>query len=163
MNKKINTSTRLKEIMNKQNLKQVDILKKAKPYCQKYDVKLERNDLSQYVSGKTEPGQKKLMVLAEALNVSPSWLMGLDVPMEKELPPYPSHYYDIYDENHHLTTNKDNKVLSEKEKELAMLKDVLRKKGFLDENENLSEENFNMLIEFAKANKQFIMKDNNKE
>ncbi len=42
---------------------------------------------------------------------------------------------------------------------MEMLKNTLKKKGFLDENEELSEENFNTLIEFAKANKQFIMKD----
>lgn len=50
-----------------------------------------------------------------------------------------------------------------KKKEMQLLKDTLKRKGFLDENEELSEENFNMLINFAKANKQFIMKDNDKE
>lgn len=54
-------------------------------------------------------------------------------------------------------------TLSKEEKELAMLKDVLKRKGFLNDNEELSEENFNMLIAFAKANKQFIMKDKDKE
>ena len=61
-----------------------------------------------------------------------------------------------------LQLNEDRKQLTEKE-EMEMLKNTLKKKGFLDENEELSEENFNTLIEFAKANKQFIMKDNNKE
>lgn len=79
-----NTSKRLKSIMNSKNLKQVDILKLAEPYCHKYDVKLKKNDLSQYVSGKVEPGQNKLFILALALNVSEAWLMGYDVPMEKD-------------------------------------------------------------------------------
>ena len=57
-----------------------------------------------------------------------------------------------------LQLNEDRKQLTEKE-EMEMLKNTLKKKGFLDENEELSEENFNTLIEFAKANKQFIMKD----
>lgn len=74
-----NTSQRLKSIMQKRNLKQVDILNLAKPYCKKYDIKLTKVDLSQYVSGKVEPGQAKLFVLAAALNVSEAWLMGLDV------------------------------------------------------------------------------------
>lgn len=48
--------------------------------------------------------------------------------------------------------------------EIEMLKKTLKKKGFLDENEDLSEENYNRLIDFAKANKPFIIKDtdNNK-
>lgn len=48
--------------------------------------------------------------------------------------------------------------------ELDLLKSILKRKGFLNDNEDLSEENYNRLIEFAKANKQFIMKneDNNK-
>ncbi len=57
-----------------------------------------------------------------------------------------------------LQLNEARKQLTEKE-EMEMLKNTLKKKGFLDENEELSEENFNTLIEFAKANKQFIMKD----
>lgn len=77
------TSKRLKDIMQERNLKQVDILTLAKPYCDKYDIKLSKVDLSQYVSGKVEPGQSKLFILAEALNVSEAWLMGLDVPMKR--------------------------------------------------------------------------------
>lgn len=80
------TSERLKEIMDKRNLKQVDILEAAKPYCAKYGVKLGRNDLSQYVSGKVTPSQKKLSILGMALNVSETWLMGFDVPTEKSAP-----------------------------------------------------------------------------
>lgn len=74
-----NTSSRLKELMLKRNLRQVDILNAAKPYCTKYGIKLEKNDLSQYVNGKVEPGQEKLTVLGLALNVSETWLMGYDV------------------------------------------------------------------------------------
>ena len=57
-----------------------------------------------------------------------------------------------------LQLNEDRKQLTEKE-EMEMLKNTLKKKGFLDENEELSEEYFNTLIEIAKDNKQFIMKD----
>lgn len=38
--------------------------------------------ISQYKSGYAKPKEKKLSLLANALNVSPTWLMGLDVPME---------------------------------------------------------------------------------
>lgn len=78
-----NTKTRLNHIMKTLNLKQVDILNKCKPYCQKYDVKMNKSDLSQYVSGKVEPSQDKLVILGMALNVSEAWLMGFDVPMER--------------------------------------------------------------------------------
>lgn len=71
--------------MKERNLKQVDILNLAKPYCEKYDIKLTKVDLSQYVSGKVEPGQAKLFVLAAALNVSEAWLMGLNVSSQPSL------------------------------------------------------------------------------
>lgn len=78
--KKVHTSVRLKEIMDERGLKQADVLRLAEPVLKKYGGKLGKNDLSQYVSGKTEPGQRKLFILGKALNVNPSWLMGLDVP-----------------------------------------------------------------------------------
>jgi len=73
---KENTAIRLKKIMQERDLRQVDILELAKPYCKKFGVKMNRSDLSQYVSGKTEPNQNKLFVLANALNVNEAWLMG---------------------------------------------------------------------------------------
>ncbi len=82
--KKENTATRLKQIMSDKNLRQVDILAKTMPYCKKYGVKMNKSDLSQYCSGKTEPNQNKLFVLSLALNVSEAWLMGFDVPMERD-------------------------------------------------------------------------------
>lgn len=81
--KKESTAIRLKLLMKKRNLRQVDILEKSKPFCEKYGVKLGRNDLSQYVNGKVEPGQEKLTILGLALNVSEAWLMGFDVPIER--------------------------------------------------------------------------------
>ena len=81
-----NTAIRLKHIMDLKGYKQVDILNLCKPYCEKYNVKMNKSDLSQYVSGKVEPNQDKLFVLGNALNVSEAWLMGYDVPMEREQP-----------------------------------------------------------------------------
>ena len=77
------TSTRLQRILSERGLKQVDVLERALPYCKEYGIKLNKSDLSQYVSGKVEPGQDKLTVLGLALNVSEAWLMGFDVPMER--------------------------------------------------------------------------------
>lgn len=76
------TSERLKQIMQDRSLRQVDILEKCKPYSEKYGIKLAKNDLSQYVSGKVVPGQDKLSILAMGLNVDETWLMGYDVPLK---------------------------------------------------------------------------------
>ena len=50
--KKENTASRLREIMETRNLRQVDILNMTRPYCQKYNVKMNKSDISQYCSGK---------------------------------------------------------------------------------------------------------------
>lgn len=81
--KELTTSDRLRQIMNERGLKQVDILEACKPYCEKYGVKLAKNDLSQYISGKVQPGQDKLSILGMALGVNEVWLMGYNVPAGK--------------------------------------------------------------------------------
>lgn len=81
-----NTATRLQTLMDQRGLKQADILRLAQPYCEKYKIKLGKSDLSQFVNGKVEPGQWKITILSLALNVSEAWLMGLDVPMERQTP-----------------------------------------------------------------------------
>ena len=73
------TAIRLREAMDRKNLRQVDLLEKCKPYCRLFDVKLTQAHLSQYLSGKFLPKQDKLTVLASALDVSEAWLMGYDV------------------------------------------------------------------------------------
>ena len=78
------TSQRLNQIISVRNIRQIDIIESAKPFSEKYGVKLNKNDLSQYVNGKTEPGQEKLTILGLALNVNEAWLMGYDVPMERD-------------------------------------------------------------------------------
>lgn len=93
-----NTSIRLQRIMNERNLKQIDILNKAEPYCKNYGVKLSKSDLSQFVTGTVIPGTKKLIILSMALNVSPAWLMGYNVPITKNVPIITNHK-NLYDED----------------------------------------------------------------
>ena len=81
------TALRLRQIMNERDLSQVDILRLCQPICKKFGLKLTKSDLSQYVSGKVSPGQWKLSILGQALNVSEGWLMGLDVPRERKEAP----------------------------------------------------------------------------
>lgn len=76
--KKYTTSQRLNQILKERNIKQKDILDLVLPTCEKYGLKMNKSDISQYVSGKVEPNQRKLVALAEALNVSETWLMGYE-------------------------------------------------------------------------------------
>lgn len=54
-------------------------------------TKIPKSALSQYISGAYEPKQDRIYLMSQALNVSEAWLMGLDVPMErqdgKKIPP----------------------------------------------------------------------------
>lgn len=59
------------------------LLEMVKPFCEKYNVKINKSDISQYLSGKVKPGQEKLSMLGIALGVNESWLMGYDSPKEK--------------------------------------------------------------------------------
>ena len=109
---KYTTAQRLKQIMFERNLKQVDIINAAKPYCDKFKVKLGRNDLSQYVSGKVEPRQNKLYILAKALNIDEAWLMGYDVPMERS-----AEEKNIYEQDSLIDTviySRDGKTITKK-------------------------------------------------
>ena len=42
-----------------------------------------KSALSQYISGCFEPKQDRIFLIAKALDVSEAWLMGYDVPMER--------------------------------------------------------------------------------
>lgn len=79
------TKERLKEIMEIRGLKQADVVRLAQPYCKKYGVKLTAPNMTQYIKDGREPSQDKLVILGLVLNVSESWLMGADVPMNKEV------------------------------------------------------------------------------
>ncbi len=68
-------SIRLQKAMNIRNIKATELSEKAH---------IPKSAISQYLSGLYEAKQKSIFKLANALNVSEGWLMGLDVPMEKE-------------------------------------------------------------------------------
>lgn len=46
-----------------------------------------------------------------------------------------------------------------KEEKFELLKNILKRKGFLDESGRLNEENYEYLIEFAKSNRSFVTRD----
>lgn len=65
---------RLIEAMKKNNMKAIDLSEKTG---------ISKARISQYVNGVYIPKSKSTLAIAKALNVSETWLMGLDVPMER--------------------------------------------------------------------------------
>ena len=107
---------RLKEIMEIQNLRQVDLVRLAEPVGEANGLHISKSHISQYVSGRTQPRRDILKVLAEALGVSQLWLQGEDVPIKsaenrQESPQIPERR-DMWDQNgvRHFTksTKLDN-------------------------------------------------------
>ena len=47
-------------------------------------TKIATSAMSEYIKGLYDPKQDKIYIMAQALDVDPVWLMGFDVPMEKE-------------------------------------------------------------------------------
>ena len=78
LNRVSTTMERLAEVMQETGKKQADLVR---------DTGLNKSIISRCVSGKTEPGNQTIMLLAKALNVSEMWLWGYDVPKERVAPP----------------------------------------------------------------------------
>jgi transcriptional regulator with XRE-family HTH domain len=49
-------------------------------------TKIPKSAISQYLSGDFEPKQNRIYLIAKTLDVSETWLMGYDVPMERKNP-----------------------------------------------------------------------------
>lgn len=47
-------------------------------------TKISTGSLSQYMNGKINPKQDRIFIIARVLSVSEAWLMGYDVPMERQ-------------------------------------------------------------------------------
>ena len=68
-------SDRIKKALKIKGMRQADLCKLAN---------IPKSSLSQYLSGDFEPKQDRIYLIAKALNVSEAWLMGFDVPMERQ-------------------------------------------------------------------------------
>ena len=66
---------RLEKALNIRNMKPVELHEKTG---------ISESLISKYLSNNAIARQKKLSLLADALNVNEVWLMGYDVPMERE-------------------------------------------------------------------------------
>lgn len=69
-----NSAKRLGELMQMLNIRQTDLVEKTG---------IPKSAMSMYLNGKREPRQDKLSAIADAYNVNEAWLMGFDVPMER--------------------------------------------------------------------------------
>lgn len=68
-------NSRLKIAMDYKNIKPADLSKMTN---------IGKSSISQWLSGKYSAKQDKIFIIAKALNVNPSWLIGADVPMNDE-------------------------------------------------------------------------------
>lgn len=94
-------------------------LKDVKPVELAEKTGLSKSTISHYMSGYTKPKSDRLYMLAKTLNVNEAWLMGYDVPMER----------DTYEDQNIITFDAIfNKVI-------AILKDARYKIIFSDDNE----------------------------
>lgn len=66
---------RIKEALSLRDMMPVDLARKSG---------INKGSISKYLKGEVIPKQSAIGTMAEALQVSPSWLMGYDVPMEAD-------------------------------------------------------------------------------
>ena len=69
---------RIQEALRIRGMKQADLCKLTN---------IPKSALSQYISGQYEPKQNRIYVLSQVLNVTEAWLMGYDIPMERQKTP----------------------------------------------------------------------------
>lgn len=60
---------RIKKLLNEKSMTQADLARLSG---------IRNSSISDYLSGKYEPKQDKIALIAKALNVSAAWLMGVD-------------------------------------------------------------------------------------
>lgn len=107
-------------------------------------LKTSRSNIANWENGQNMPSYDLLFKCSSIFNCDVMYLAGYQSErIRKDTDSIPEYDNSIENENNDFT----------------LLKSALKRKGFLNENEEMTEEDFNKLIEFAKANKQFIMKD----
>ena len=68
-------AVRIRKALSIRNMTQSELCRKTK---------IATSAMSEYLRGLYEPKQDKVYIMSVALDVDPVWLMGFDVPMEKE-------------------------------------------------------------------------------
>lgn len=104
--KKSELKDRLKEAMDIRGFKQADIVEKGK---------IDKGQLSSWLSGKYKPRQNNISKLSEILSVDEAWLMGYDVPMERSTPKEFQRWAEQYNNTHkqYMLNSNESTLISE--------------------------------------------------
>lgn len=120
------TAERLTYALERRNMKAVELHEKTG---------IGKSSISQYMSGTVKPKQDRIYLMAKALNVDELWLMGHDVPMERQErlqkntapPTAKDDVDDIFDEDIRMLARNKMKDASpeEREKKKKQLKKII--------------------------------------
>lgn len=92
---------RMREAMEAAGLSQSEL-------CER--TKIPKSAMSQYLSGAFKPKQERTYLIARALGVSESWLMGCDTPRERNEPP-PDNEQQLLSLFRQLNTEGQQKII----------------------------------------------------
>lgn len=137
-------SDNLKYLRELKGWSQSELARRTVKTCEKYNLQddgqnkikpITQGAIARWEANENSPSIDNIVVLARTFDVSLPDLIGKDL----------------------KSSNVRRKIeFTESEKKEA-LKQVLKEKGFLNESEEISQEDFDRLIEFAKRNKDFIV------
>lgn len=65
---------RLAKALRLRNMKPIELSEKTK---------IPKSSISQYMSGYSKPNSERTLLISQALNINEAWLLGFDVPMER--------------------------------------------------------------------------------
>lgn len=109
---------RFQKALEYRNLKPIDIARRTG---------ISEATISQYRSGYSKPKEERLTIIANALDVNPAWLMGLNAPMTVPVssPPSPSPDLDPDDQEllskYHMLSEEGKGMLQDRADELIAL------------------------------------------
>lgn len=127
-------ANRIKQGLSIRNMKQADLVEKTK---------IGKSSISTYISGAYEPKQRNIYKIAKALDVNEAWLMGYDVPMEREA----SNTVNSNDKDN-ILLNSFNKLNEEGKNE------AIKRVQELTELSKYKKEEGNKLVELPSSNKE---------
>lgn len=124
------TAERLTYALERRNMKAVELHEKTG---------IGKSSISQYMSGTVKPKQDRIYLMAQALNVDEFWLMGHDVPMERQdrlqnnttAPAVKDDVDDIFDDHdiralaRKTLTGKSPEEIEKKKKKLKQMLEVM--------------------------------------
>ena len=110
---KVEIKDRIKEAIEIREITQSELAEKAK---------IDKGQLSSYISGKYKPRQNNIDALSLALNVNEAWLMGFDVPMERDYEDQKVITHDaIWDEAEELLHQAGYNIINSDESDIVTI------------------------------------------